>query len=168
MTLETVVQSDIFGYLALIIQIITFTRANDQHLIRFQIAFLVFLGLQFYVYGLYVACGVAVLSIIRNAVQLITPKSAIRHAVFLCFLLTPAIIILTESATSQLIASITWIFASIGILYLHGHHKTLSMAFAASVHLIFGIVISSAPIMLIELVTLSSLAVRTWKIKASQ
>jgi hypothetical protein len=164
MTLATLVQSDLFGYLALLVQIITFTRANDQHLIRWQILFLLLLSAQFYVYGLYVACAVAILSIVRNSAQLLVPTSRIRHFIFSGFLLTPAVILLTDADTTQLIASLTWIFASVGILYLHNHKKTACMALAASIHLTFGAVIGSMPIILIEMVTLSSLAVRTWKI----
>lgn len=164
MTLSSLVQSDLFGYLALIVQIITFTRASDRHLILFQIIFLMLLSMQFYVYGLYVACGVAILSIVRNSVQLLVPQSTLRHVIFLFFLMTPGVILLTDSNPAQLIASLTWIFASIGILYLHDHKKTLCMALAATIHLIFGVIIDSMPVVLIECVTLSSLAVRTWSI----
>lgn len=164
MTLTTIIQSDLFGYLALVVQIITFTRANDRNLIRFQIIFLLLLSMQFYVYELYIACGVAILSIVRNSAQLLIPESGIRHAIFICFLLTPAVILITDAQATQLIASLTWIFASIGILYLHGHRKTACMALAASIHLTFGAVIGSLPIVLIEIVTLSSLGIRTWKI----
>lgn len=168
MDLQAVVDSEVFGYLALLIQVITFSRANDRHLILFQILFLLCLSLQFYAYDLMVACGVAILSIVRNSVQLIWPASAWRHVIFAGFLLTPAIVFMTDANPAQLIACATWIFASIGILYLSGHAKTGSMATAASIHMVFGIVIGSTPIILIEIVTLSSLALRTWSIYKSR